>query len=206
MTRPWLNCEMRALGNEFCPVCREAHVIAYTDLVSFADDFSPWPGTQTALSSTGETFTVVPWSTAGLDFAWYLDGNLIDGATDASYHLMPDLMTDTIGWLSVTVTFPTDLVRATVLQENYAWNVTRPAGCCLAERGNVDSSPDDAVSLGDLSLLVDHLYISFAEPECWEEANVDGSQPEGEGSISLGDLTILIDHLFISFDPLPPCP
>ncbi|MBD3256837.1 hypothetical protein GF377_00290 [candidate division GN15 bacterium] len=80
------------------------------------------------------------------------------------------------------------------------------SGCCIGDRGNVDGSADDAVSLGDLTVLVDNLFVSIAPLTCWEEGNVDESQPEGEGSVTLGDLTVLIDHLFISLDPLPPCP
>ena len=79
--------------------------------------------------------------------------------------------------------------------------------CCAGEsRGNVDGSPDGEVSLGDLTRMIDYLFVSFEPLDCWEEGNVDESQPEGEGSVTLGDLTRLIDHLFVSFDSLPPCP
>lgn len=78
--------------------------------------------------------------------------------------------------------------------------------CCVARRGNTDQSPDDAVTLGDLTVLIDHLFISLEPLWCWEEGNTDASVPEGEGSVTLGDLTVLIDHLFISLDSLPLCP
>ncbi|MBD3257768.1 hypothetical protein GF377_04990 [candidate division GN15 bacterium] len=80
------------------------------------------------------------------------------------------------------------------------------SGCCVGDRGNVDNSPDDAVTLGDLTVMIDILFISLGDPACWEETNLDGSTPEGPGSVTLGDLTVLIDHLFISLDPLPACP
>jgi len=79
-------------------------------------------------------------------------------------------------------------------------------GCCVGMRGNVDMDPLDDISLGDLTVMISHLFVDFQDLSCWEEANVDGSQPEGPGSISLGDLTALIDHLFVSFDDLLPCP
>ena len=80
-------------------------------------------------------------------------------------------------------------------------------GCCVPpQRGNVDNDPMDQVSLGDLTVMIDHLFVSFTDLVCWEEGNVDESQPEGATSISLGDLTVLIDHLFVSFADLPPCP
>ena len=76
-------------------------------------------------------------------------------------------------------------------------------GCCIGNRGNVDASPDDAVSLGDLTALIDMLFISLNPAECLEEANVDASP---DGAVSLGDLTALIDVLFISLNDPPPCP
>ena len=81
------------------------------------------------------------------------------------------------------------------------------SGCCVGEfRGNVDGDPYDLISLGDLTVMIDVLFISLSDPDCFEEANLDGSLPEGEGSISLGDLTALIDILFISLDNPPLCP
>ncbi|MBD3256857.1 hypothetical protein GF377_00395 [candidate division GN15 bacterium] len=79
--------------------------------------------------------------------------------------------------------------------------------CCFSSRGNVDNAGDPGIpSIGDLTRLVDFLFISLTPPECWEEANVDNTPPEGPGSVTLSDFDVLVDHLFISLDPLPPCP
>lgn len=78
--------------------------------------------------------------------------------------------------------------------------------CCIGTRGNLDDSPDQEVNLADLTIMIDHLFISFAPPACWEEGNVDQSSPEGSGSITLSDLTVLVDHLFVTLSPLPDCP
>ena len=76
--------------------------------------------------------------------------------------------------------------------------------CCMGERtGNVDYDPEDIVDLGDLTALIDFLFISFTEPPCTSEANIDG---DPEGIIDLGDLTALIDYLFISFTLPAECP
>jgi len=75
--------------------------------------------------------------------------------------------------------------------------------CCLWATGNVDNDPSDRVDLGDLTALIDYLFISFTPPVCIEEANVDG---DPEGLVDLGDLTALIDYLFISFTPPAECP
>jgi hypothetical protein len=82
-------------------------------------------------------------------------------------------------------------------------------GCCVGPSvGNVDSSPDNLVTMSDLTALIDNLFISFAPISCVTEADVDLSgQPNPQADdINMSDLTILIDHLFISFTPLPACP
>jgi hypothetical protein len=81
----------------------------------------------------------------------------------------------------------------------------RPAcetGCCVGLTGNVDDDPGDIIDLGDLTSLIDYLFISFTPPTCIEEANIDG---DPQGTIDLGDLTRLIDYLFISFTEPAPC-
>ena len=52
--------------------------------------------------------------------------------------------------------------------------------------------------VGDLTTLIDNLFITYAPLCCEPEANCDGV-----GSIDVGDLTALIDNLFINFTPLP---
>ena len=59
------------------------------------------------------------------------------------------------------------------------------------------------VTMGDLTVLIDHLFISLMPIACVDEGNVDMSP---DGLVTMGDLTVLIDALFISLDPLPPCP
>ncbi len=66
-----------------------------------------------------------------------------------------------------------------------------PAGTLVC--GNVDASPDASVDIGDLTQLVDFLFISFATPPGIGAANVDGSP---DGSVDIGDLTVLVNFLF----------
>jgi hypothetical protein len=75
--------------------------------------------------------------------------------------------------------------------------------CCIGERGNVDGSSDNLVTMGDLTVMIDHLFITLTPLACSDEGNVDLSP---DGLITMGDLTVMIDHLFISLAPLPPCP
>ncbi|UCC43381.1 MAG: hypothetical protein JSU65_09560 [Candidatus Zixiibacteriota bacterium] len=72
--------------------------------------------------------------------------------------------------------------------------------CCIGTTGNVDGDPDDIVDIGDLTLLIDFLFISKEKLLCMEEANIDGTDP-----MDIGDLTALIDYLFISFTPPAEC-
>jgi len=78
--------------------------------------------------------------------------------------------------------------------------------CCLGTTGNLDQSPESVVDIGDLTELIDYLFISPGkELSCYEEANIDGTD---DGVVDIGDLTQLICWLFINPDgcPLAPCP
>lgn len=75
------------------------------------------------------------------------------------------------------------------------------SSCCVGNVGNVDCSADDATTLGDLTAMIDFLFVSLAPVCCLPEANTDLS-----GDITLGDLTALIDNLFVTLEPLPTCP
>ena len=83
------------------------------------------------------------------------------------------------------------------------------SGCCTGPSvGNIDGSPDNAVTMEDLTILVDALFISLTPPACLQEADIDlsGAPDPVPGDLTMNDLTILIDHLFITLSPLPACP
>ncbi|UCC44163.1 MAG: hypothetical protein JSU65_13785 [Candidatus Zixiibacteriota bacterium] len=67
-------------------------------------------------------------------------------------------------------------------------------GCCVGMTGNVDNDPEDIVDIGDLTKLIDYLFISYTPPVCMEEANVDGV-----GIVDIGDLTKLIGLCFYCY-------
>ena len=75
-------------------------------------------------------------------------------------------------------------------------------GCCVGMTGNVDNDPTEFIDIGDLTALIDYLFITAAVPVCLAEANVDGSVG---GFVDIGDLTALIDYLFITAAPPAPC-
>jgi hypothetical protein len=78
------------------------------------------------------------------------------------------------------------------------------AWCCTAfGMGNVDQSTDGLVTMGDLTVMIDHLFITLTPLACPEAGNVDLSTDE---LVTMSDLTVMIDNLFITLTPLPPCP
>jgi CubicO group peptidase (beta-lactamase class C family) len=76
------------------------------------------------------------------------------------------------------------------------------ACCCVGMAGNVDCDPAGLVDIGDLTRLVDYLYISRDPLCCPEEGNVDG---DPERLIDIGDLTAVIDYLYVSNNPPAAC-
>ncbi len=75
------------------------------------------------------------------------------------------------------------------------------ACCCSGAVGNTDCDPSGETTMSDLTVLIDHLFISLDPICCPGEAELDG-----EADITMSDLTVLIDHLFISLAPLSNCP
>jgi PKD repeat protein len=83
-------------------------------------------------------------------------------------------------------------------------SITYPSTCCFGPSvGNVDGSLDYLVTMSDLTVLIDHLFITLTPLACVDAGNVDLSTDE---LVTMSDLTVLIDHLFITLAPLPPCP
>jgi hypothetical protein len=75
------------------------------------------------------------------------------------------------------------------------------ACCCAGTKGNVDCGADGLVTMDDLTVLIDHLFISLDPLCCPNQAVLDQ-----DVTISMSDMTVLIDHLFITLEPLPACP
>jgi hypothetical protein len=77
----------------------------------------------------------------------------------------------------------------------------RDWGCC-EYLGNVDGSLDGLVTMGDLTVMIDHLFVNLTPLVCPAEGNVDLSI---DFRVTMSDLTVLIYHLFIGLSPLPSC-
>jgi hypothetical protein len=76
-----------------------------------------------------------------------------------------------------------------------------PPDQCTGTVGNADCSEDDLVTIGDIAILINHLFLG-GPLCCVAESNVDG---DPGGVLSIGDISTLIDYLFIRQRPLPTC-
>ena len=81
------------------------------------------------------------------------------------------------------------------------------ASCCSGRVGDVNQSGGDEPTIADVSMLVDHLFISGVSLGCIEEADINqsGGKTPGYDDLTVGDISALIDYLFISNAPLPNC-
>lgn len=74
--------------------------------------------------------------------------------------------------------------------------------CCVGLTGNVDGDPGDVVNLTDLTVLINHLFVTFQPLVCDQEANTNG---DANGDVNLSDVTALVNALFVTFVPVAPC-
>jgi len=74
--------------------------------------------------------------------------------------------------------------------------------CCIGLTGNIDCDPKHVIDVGDLTTLIDYLFISHPPLCCPAEANLDS---DTAGIVDISDLGVLIDYLFSDFSPTPVC-
>lgn len=77
-----------------------------------------------------------------------------------------------------------------------------PPDICEGQTGNIDCSPDNSCNLIDITLLIDHVYITRKPLCCPREANVTG---DPAGMVNLADITYLVDHLYLTRQPNAEC-
>jgi len=81
------------------------------------------------------------------------------------------------------------------------------ASCCSGQVGDVNGVGGDVPTIGDISVLVNHLFISGDPLDCYQEGDINqsGGRYPTTDDITVGDISTLVDHLFISCDPLNDC-
>ena len=69
--------------------------------------------------------------------------------------------------------------------------------------GNANCSDDGKVTLSDIAVLIDRVFVSKEELCCEEAGNTNGSD---DGIITLSDIARAIDQVFVSKALSEPCP
>ena len=214
LTSPAINCDglfdvhvdfMRWLGVEK-PQYDHAYVristngttwnIVWENAAEMAD--SNWIPNQLDISeyADNESTVYLRWTMGTTDGSWIYCGWNIDDVVVVGYGC-GEADYDHDGWVDSEDNCP---LVSNPDQEDSNGDGIGDACCCVGSRGNVDCSPDGVVSLSDLTMMIDHLFITLGPLCCPNEADLDG-----EKGCSLGDLTKLIDNMFVTLSPLPQC-
>lgn len=77
-------------------------------------------------------------------------------------------------------------------------------GCCGESTGgfpgDINCGGDGKRGLADITVLIDHVYISKNSLCCFENGDVNHN-----GVINLEDITMLIDHVYMAKEEFEPC-
>ena len=149
------------------------------------------------IENTGATVITSP--EAGEQINWQV---LSSGATDASstsYRLL-----GTLGQVAVGTVVSTSYS----IHQGY-WQDFGGGGeptCCgqytSGYTGNTTCDTDGKRNLADITILIDHVYISKADLCCNPNGNTNGDLLEKR---NLADITLLIDHVYISKEQTAAC-
>jgi|GEM_PF-3134017 len=125
---------------------------------------------------------------------------------DAGLHICVDTSTEVPGGSWEWANTPTGVIYP-------QWSGAKcwVIGCCAGKVGDVDGANGDEPTIGDISRLLDYLFLTQTPPDCLEEADVNLSgtltdPPLDLGDITVGDISVLIDHLFLNQVALANCP
>jgi hypothetical protein len=106
---------------------------------------------------------------------------------------------------------PEAIAPETAIAGNAKTAIPLNGPCCYGVVGNVNCDDQEQVSLLDVMVLIEHLFISGNPLCCIEESDVDqtgGANPV-PADITLLDIMVLVDYLFITGPQngtLPDCP
>jgi hypothetical protein len=129
-------------------------------------------------------------------------GNLFDPGISQNYYIDPNVDSgECYSYIIMAESTPATYSPASEIAQ------VDLSQCCVGQVGDLNGIGGDEPSLGDIMVLIDHLFISLTDPECMTEADVNqsgGLNPTWD-DLTLVDVMILIDHLFINFGPLRKC-
>ena len=91
-------------------------------------------------------------------------------------------------------------------QEDHNSDGTGDACCCLGRVGDANGLGGDEPTIGDVSVMIDALFISgnMEIVICLAEGDVNqsGGVAPVSDDVAIGDVSVLIDYLFITGPPL----
>jgi|GEM_PF-5175010 len=101
----------------------------------------------------------------------------------------------------------TDLSSAKSDSQPYTMTIDALDYCCQGRVGNANGEGGEEPTIGDISAMVDQLFISGQPVSCLPEADVNqsGGYFPTSDDITIGDISILIDHLFVTGVTLADC-
>ena len=73
-------------------------------------------------------------------------------------------------------------------------------GCCSGRVGDANGVSGDEPTIGDVSVMIDMLFISGIDVACFAEADINqsGGPLPTRDDVTIGDISILIDYLYIT--------
>lgn len=192
--RPWNRCEMKVLGVEFCPVCREQTLLTIYNIIDILEGASP-PDTghlmyddtvfqvsADYLKPSPNTMSVV-WSVNGIPVSTNQDSFTFDASSvDLGNHIIEVVITDT-----------TLLVRREsfgLMTTSTSWNVTTEAAPPYLGDVNVDG----IVSSADIIYIVNHVFKSGPAPQPVPETG----DLTCDGDVTSADIIRLVGYVFKS--------
>ncbi len=81
------------------------------------------------------------------------------------------------------------------------FNLFGNSSCCVGFRGNIDNDFNDQIDIGDLVYFVAYSFLSGPAPDCFEEADINGST-----SIDISDIVMLVSFMFSGGSAPVACP
>ncbi len=78
--------------------------------------------------------------------------------------------------------------------------IVHPSTCCIGRVGDANGEGGDEPTIGDISVLIDMLFLTGVPITCLAEGDINqsGGLDPTVDDISIGDISTLIDYLFIT--------
>lgn len=104
-------------------------------------------------------------------------------------------------WADVTYNLDTEANLVCTQAGAYTpYLVAQKIGCCVGRVGDANNSGADEPTIGDVTALIDMLFISEVDVPCLAEAdiNASGGPNPTRTDVTVGDISRLIDYMFIT--------